>query len=214
MTAITRATFRSRVRSIGDYANSGVFTDAFLNEQINDAIGEYADMLDETFEGYRDKTGTVATVAGTATVAVPADFLKARAVDVLVDDSYRPLHLFSISQTYGWDEQETPIGYMHVGTNLELFPTPDAVFTIRLRYVPTAPVLSDDVTTIDIPNGWEAWIIHAVLAVLDEREERDFASRLAVCDRIRARIAKAAETRNAAGPRYVPFPGEGEDAFP
>lgn len=214
MTSFTRVALASRIRTVGDYASSLVFSATFLNDQINVAIGDYCDLLDEEFEGYRDKTGTVATVAGTATVALPSDFLKARAVDVLDSGRYRPLHLFAIAQTYGWDQQEIPRGYMHVGANLELFPTPNAVYTIRLRYVPTAPVLDDDSDTIDIPNGWEDWIIHAVLAVLDEREERDFGSRLAVCDRIRARVAKAAKTRNVAGPCYVPFPGEGEDFFP
>lgn len=216
MTAITLSTFRSRIRLLGDYSNSGVFTDAFLTDQVNEAIGEYSDLLDSVWEGYRDKTGTVATVASTATVALPADFLKARAVDILIDASrYVPLRQLQPGSAYGFDGTSgRPVGYLHVGANLELFPTPDAVYTIRLRYVPTATVLSADGDSVDIPNGWEGFVIHTALLRLDEREQRDVGERLAIIDRFRQRIIAAAGDRNASGPEYLVVPGSGWEWFP
>lgn len=209
MTAITLATFISRIRTLGDFPSSSVFTDAFITEQINDALGQYVDLLDERWEGYRDTVTTLATVAGTATVSLPSGFLKARALDILDDGRYRPLRRFQIRQTYGYDEQtDKPIGYLLRANVLELFPTPNTVYPLRLRYVPAASVLVDDADSIDIPNGWEGFVIHTALLKLDEREERPLNDRLAIIERYKQRIISAAEDRNTAEPEYVPMPGE------
>jgi len=210
MTAITLETLRDRIRRIGDYENSAVFTNAFLNEQINDAIGEYCDMLDETWEGYRDLTSAnIPTVAGTATVAMPAGLLRLRAFDIQLNGSWYPLTRLTIKQTYGYDSSKgQPIGYMAQGATIELFPTPDAVYQTRVRYVPAATVLALDADTFDFPNGWEKFVIYTVLAVLDDREERDNRGRLAVAAQIRDRVRAAAGERQSAEPEYVPLPGE------
>lgn len=209
MTAITLATLRTRIRALGDYENSTKVTAAFLDPIINEAIGDYCDLLDERWEGYRDKTGTVPTVANTATIALPADFLKARAVDVLDGTRYIPLRRLQLKDVYAYDDQrERPIGYLHVGANLELFPTPNAVYTIRLRYVPSATVLVADGDSIDIPNGWEGFVIYTALAKVDDKEERDLSQRLAMIDRYRARIERAAADRNTAEPEYLHIPGD------
>ena len=209
MSTFTLTTLRDRCRVLGDYTRSSVITDAFLTEQVNDAIGEYSDLLDERWEGYRDTTGTIPTVANTATVALPANFLKARAVDILDSDRYRPLERLQLRGIYRFENRtERPVGYLHVGTNLELFPTPDAVYTIRLRYVPTATVLVADADTIDVPNGWEGFIIHTALLKVDEKEERSLGDRLQIIDRYRQRIINAAADRNTAEPEYLHIPGD------
>jgi hypothetical protein len=211
MTAITLEAFRSRIRDVGDYNNEDVFPDSFLDEQINDAIGEYCDLLDDKNVGYRDTTTTLVTVAGTATVELPDDFHKARAVDLLYDGRYRKLARLTNEQTYGFERygNARPVGYMRVGGDLELFPTPDTVYTLRLRYVPEAAVLVEDDDAIDIPNRWERFVIYTVLAVLDEAEERDSAPRLRVVAMIKARIEAAATQPDTSGPTYLPMPGEG-----
>jgi hypothetical protein len=215
VTALTLATIRSRVRTLGDYANSAVFTDAFINEQVNDAVGDYCDLLDQTWEGYRDTTGTVTTTANVATVSLPTDFLKARAVDLLDGGRYYPLRRYQISQAYGYDLQtERPLGYIQRANVLELFPTPNAVYTIRLRYIPAASVLVNNADSIDVPNGWEGFIIHTALLKLDEREERPLQDRLNIIDRYRQRIVAAANDRNTAEPEYLPFPGGGPEWWP
>ncbi len=209
MTAITLTTFLDRARKRGDYENSGVFTDELMTPWVNEAIGEYCDELDATFDGYRDTAATLPTVAGTATVALPAAFLKMRGVSLLYSGTYRALDMLEPSrQALGYDlANGRPTGYLHVGANLELFPTPDAVYTIRLRYVPTATVLSNLSDSLDVPNGWESFIIEAILLRCDEREERDLRDRKDSIERARMRIRSAAATRNVAGPSYLPLPG-------
>ena len=72
-------------------------------------------------------------------------------------------------QALGFDGSTgRPVGYLHVGTNLELFPTPDAAYSVRLRYVPEMTPLAADGDSIDVPNGWEGFIIHSILLRCDE----------------------------------------------
>ncbi len=211
MTAITLATLRTRARQLGDYENSTVFTDAVMTPWVNEALGDYCDLLDEHFDGYRDTTGAVTTTANVATVALPAAFLKTRAIDILDGGTYQQLRRFQPgAQALGYDlSTGRPVGYLHVGTNLELFPTPDAAYTIRLRYVPAMTALAADGDSIDVPNGWEGFIIHSILLRCDEREERPLGDRLAAIDRYRQRIVRASQNRNTAEPAYLPMPWEG-----
>lgn len=209
MATFTLTTLRDEVRDLGDYNNSSKITDAFLTRQINKALGEYADLLDERWEGYRDTTGTVSTVANVATVALPADFLKARAVDLLDGGRYYPLRKLGIRSSYGYDASTgKPTGYMQVGANLELFSTPNAVYTIRLRYIPTATVLVSDSDSITVPNGWEDFILHTALLRIDEKEERPLQDRKDTIAAARQRIIAAASDRNVAEPEYLAIPGE------
>lgn len=210
MTTFTAATLIERARKKGDYENSPVFTDAVMLPWLSSAHGEYCDILDEEWDGYRDATSTVATVAGTATVT-PGAFLKVRAAALLYGASYRPLTRFEATgQALGYDESRgIPVGYLHVADVLELFPTPDAVYTIRLRYVPQATAITTTADTISVPNGWEDFHIARMLVDCAEREERDVRGPLAIVEGMRARVKRAATNRNVSAPRYLPFPGEG-----
>ena len=211
MTAITLATLRTRARQLGDYENSTVFTDAAMTPWVNEAIGDYFDILDEHFDGYRDTTGSLSTTAGFANVSLPAGMLKLRSVEIQIGGRYQMLRRFQPGgQALGYDGSTgQPVGYLHVGTALELFPTPDAVYPMRLRYVPEMAPLSLDADSIDVPNGWEGFIVHSILLRCDEREERSLGDRLAAIDRYRSRIVRASQNRNTAEPAYLPMPWEG-----
>jgi len=120
------------------------------------------------------------------------------------------IYLDLMSQALGFDQSTgRPVGYLHVGTNLELFPTPDAAYTVRLRYVPEMTPLAADGDSIDVPNGWEGFIVHSILLRCDEREERSLTDRKDSIERYRARIVRASQNRNTAEPAYLPMPWEG-----
>lgn len=215
MTTFTAATLLDRVREEGDYENSDVFTDAVMLPWLSTAHGAYCSLLDREWDGYRDATQTVPTVIGTATVT-PSAFLKVRAVHLLYSGQYRALEQFEPSrQVLGYDETRgVPVGYLHVADTLELFPTPDAVYTIRIRYVPQATAITTTADTISVPNGWEDFHVAKVLLKCAAREERDTSEWRATVDRVTAEVQLAARNRNVAGPAYLPFPGEGSGGYP
>ena len=92
----------------------------------------------------------VNTVANTATVALPADFLEFLRLRITVSggkrdlriDSGRPLDADEYDQTAGVPSRATI-----VGSNLELGPKPDAVYAIDGTYYAKIPALSDSQTT-------------------------------------------------------------------
>lgn len=205
MATWTLEELRDAFRDLGDYpASHRKITDPRVNGWLNRAIGNYCDLLDETHEGHRDTVDTLATTNGTATVTLFADFLKAKAVDIQIDGEWVPLRRLSIRQTYGYDsENGEPVGYLQRGNVLELFPTPDAVYAIRLRYVPAVPTLVDDADSIDVPNGWEEFILETALLSADKMMDKPLNDRKDSIERARQRVARAAEGRNQAEPEYL-----------
>lgn len=208
MTAIALSTFCDLTRSLGGYPNSRVFTNAVLTPWVNAAIGDYCDLLDDQQKGWRDTTPTGVTVASTATVALPTGTMSVRRVDIFVDGEWLGLDRLDPGMANSSSTTGVPRGYLHVGSNLELFPTPDAVYPLRFRIVPAVTKLVADGDTFDVPNGWEDFIVHLVLLRCYRRERRDSTDLLNDIGTIRARIVRATDKKDTSGPAYLPRPYE------
>ena len=222
MATITLTEFLLRMRRLGNYPSSGSnhpaspISDSFLTDCVNNAISDYCDILDARWQGYRDTQTTLALVANTATKALPTDFRTAQAVDVMDAGYYRPLKRLQNGRTYPFQTANgIPIGYMLINTNLEFFPTPDQVYTVRLRYLPQAPVLTSGggVTSLDVPNRWERYIVQLALLEVDQQQERSIQDRLTVIAKLEAAVTAAAGDRNVAEPEYIPVPGDRAGCF-
>lgn len=221
MTAQTLAQLCSAIRENGELENAGTYTNAFLTRWVNQAIRDLVEIVSDQFAGYFDSTTTVATVAGTQTVNLPANFRDLRALDRQVAaDRHAPLRRLTLGQTYAYQGRGAPRGYMlHGGTapgTIRLFPVPDAVYTLRLTYEPVITPLALDADTFDFGNGWEDYVHQLVLLEIDLREERPVQERMVKIDRARQRIIGSAQKRNSAEPEYLvdwngtPDPAEAE----
>ena len=220
MPAFTLTNLLLRLRRKGNYPNTGnnpasPISDTFLTEELNGGIAEYENILDLRWEGYRDKTGTVATVANTATAALPTDFKTLRSRPWIANGGIPwILNRLNPDQVHPYyNQRDIPTGYMIVGANLEFFPTPNAVYTVNLRYVPSSTVLVSGSDSITIPNGWERYVIEIALLAVDQQQMRSVQDRLAILQRLEAEVIAAAADRNVAEPEYIPFPGEGDRRY-
>jgi hypothetical protein len=127
---------------------------------INSALARFYDFLiSADLSDHIVKAVEFDTVAGTfpyslATVCPDGDFYKLRAVYVYEgDNQYRPLP--SVSEWY-----------------LQSYRPPQAAHTIRIDYIPCAPVLTSLDDTVDGVNGWEELIIaYAALELCRRRQE-------------------------------------------
>ena len=73
---ITLLQLRTQARDRADMTNSLFIADAELNNYINSSIAELHDLLIGAYDSYYSiLTSTFNTVSGTATYALPADFL-------------------------------------------------------------------------------------------------------------------------------------------
>jgi hypothetical protein len=104
------------------------------------------------------------------------------------------------------------IRYRVTDVNIEFIPKPDAVYTIMVRYVPTAlelvtssPVVGTSSTTIDGINGFEDWIVVAgAIAIREKAEHGDTSGLMAELARFDEQIEYLKSKRNAANaPRIV-----------
>lgn len=212
MPARNRADLRTDIREIGSYENSSVFTDGYLNRALDKAMHELHALIVNANEDYYLTYGSVATVANQQHVDLPAGVFKVRAVArSLGGDEYVPLRRLSLPQMYEHGSKGTPTAYSYqkaVGGGspfgaLMFWPIPDAVYTIRLVYVPTATLFSDDVTAIDFGEGWDDYLIHAALLRCDMREERDLGDRMGLLQRYTEMVRASVGQRDRNEPEYL-----------
>ncbi len=212
--ALTRtlAQLRTAAKSRCDMENSSLVADSEWLRFIN--LG-YAELYDKLVRArgfdYYGTTGTVNTVAGTATVALPTTMYKLWGVSASIGGSDTPLRRMEISErddfggstaNSSW-QSGSPPWYMVRGASLLLRPVPDGVYTVTFWYVPHITALSADSDTVDGVNGWEEYIeiTAAIQAVI--KEEGDAAPLLNERARMDARIDAMASDRDEGSPRRV-----------
>lgn len=203
MALLNRTQIRDAVRFRGDYQNVRNFPDASLNSEIQIAFGKFYQLVADAHEGYWDTQGTVATVAAQPYVALPSDCWRLQGVDILIGGEYRALRRLGRDQRNRYDSTtDEPVGYRRTARGLELLPTPNAVYTLRVLYTPIAPALAD-ATAREWFNGWEDYTITETLRMLDEREGKPLGPRLAVLERIEKEVRAGANEGDASEPEYL-----------
>ncbi|WP_367256515.1 hypothetical protein [Pseudomonas sp. stari2] len=112
---------------------------------------------------------TLATVAGTKTVALPTDMLEMRRLQVVGTYnqplSYRTPDELSID--YAANGSGQPVVFTVIGGNIELAPIPDAVYSLELTYQQRIPALSDSSPTNWLLTNWpNAYLYASLLAAM------------------------------------------------
>lgn len=160
----TLAQMRDRVRFLGDFANSRKFTPAIIDREVNSAVEDSWNVLVSARPDYYTRRSTVPTVAGTDTVALPADFYRLRKVELADGDRWRPLRKVELEASHRFGAAaSTPTHYRLEGTTIVLYRTPDAVRSVRIFYLPCKSTMVVDGDTFDGINGFEE---HAVIGAV------------------------------------------------
>lgn len=203
MSAINRATLRATIRLRGDYTNVRRFPDTYLNTEIQTAFGKFYQLVADTHEGWWDIQGPLSTVAAQAYVAMPTDCWRAQALDILHGDRYCEMPQIGLGDRnrYGASTAR-PVAYRTSSRGFELYPTPDAVYTLRINYTPKAPDL-DESTTQEWYNGWEDFVIEAVLLELATREGMPLGDRVAKLKMAADIVTSGASERRSQEPEYL-----------
>lgn len=108
---------------------------------------------------------TLSTVAGVNTVALPTDMLEMRRLQV-VGNYNQPLSYRSpdeISIDFASNTSAQPAVFTVIGGNIELAPTPDAVYSLELTYQQRIPALSVTNTTNWLLTAWPSAYLYAAL---------------------------------------------------
>lgn len=201
------ANIRDDVRFRGDFRNTVRFPDANVNSEIQSAFAEFYELVADTNEGYWDTTGDVTTSIGVGFVALPSDAWRVRAIDRLdasgaVDGQLCQIGIDERNRYGNGSINEAPRAYRLTARGADLFPTPDAVYTLRVTYTPLAPTLS---AAREFYNGWDEYVIYATLIRLSEGQERDTSMWQSRVDRQAMRIKSAASGRRQQEPERIPL---------
>jgi hypothetical protein len=194
---------RTTIRFRGDYQNLRKFPNADVDKEIQLSFSEFHELVDEAHEGWWDTEMTLTTTASVAYVALADTVWRVQGVDILDSGDYRQLAQIAIGQRNRWGSQAgEPEAYRTSARGIELLPTPDAAYTLRLMHTPRAPLLA-----VSQPrewyNGWEDYVITSTLLKLDERESKPTVERERALDRVAKRIRSAASKRRQQEPEYL-----------
>lgn len=127
------------------------FDSSRINNFINDgyllACKRVQYYIDESTEDFQ-------TTVGTVKYSLPANFAKVREVwDTTRNIALTPVGLRDIDMSNS-SQQGPPAWYALDGANMHLYPQPDAVYSLELRYWLTPAVLASDTDTPTIPQEW------------------------------------------------------------
>jgi hypothetical protein len=151
---------------------SGTFPDDEWIDMLNVSYAHWYDLIRTTpFGGqYFRGLAKFSTTSGTSYYAqaagFPADFLSAISVDWFVSGVSLVVNILPFQEEHrnifrfwpiGWLFNQ-PIFFQVWGSGMQFIPVPQAVFTVQLNYIPTAPQLAKG-GQFDSINGWEEWIV-------------------------------------------------------
>lgn len=203
MSSISRATIRDTIRFRGDYQNVRKFPNADLNKEIQTKFDKFWQLIEKEHQGWWDKQGDVSTVLNQAYIALPADCWVLKAVDRM--DGTEPNEMAKVGvaarNRFGTSASQ-PLAYRRSSRGLELYPTPNGVYTLRITYAPYAPTL-DEGTGRDWYTGWEDYVIESVLLELDTREGKPLGDRIAKIAAYEKQVKDGVDNTNAQEPDYL-----------
>ena len=213
MTALSRAKIRSRIRSRGDYTNVRRFPPEFLNDEIQTAFGHMWRIVDEAHQGWWDKEGTVTTTSGVAYVALPTDAKVVKAIDRLDGGEYIEMpqvgleHRSRFGPTTG-----KPLAHRLTSRGVEMTPTPNGVYTLRVMYTPKPVALTEN-EEHEWYDGWEDFVIEKVLWELDSREGKPLGDREKKLGIAEAALRASSSQRRQTEPEYLRLRESVDDTF-
>lgn len=184
--AFTGTELIAKVRWAGDYqGNTARHTDADILAAINQSIAQYRRMLsDLDLSNYATFT-TISTASNVSVVSAPA-MEQVLGVQITLNQVTSTMHrAANMEQTQyriagrpaTWMLRDRPgsSGVMDV----QLFPTPDAVYTINLQYIPTPTAITTATSFYAEVAGGEEWVVYDVATKLAVRDNHPRAGALA-----------------------------------
>ena len=98
---------------------------------------------------FNEESTTLVTVSSTAYVALPSDFIEMDKLEITTTSTL-PLNQTTINDMLEWRSTTStgePSDYCLYQNRIELYPTPDAVYSLPIHYIKSLTVLAADTDT-------------------------------------------------------------------
>lgn len=207
----TLAQLRTEFLDRGGYRNSTKFGDALVDRFLNAAIEEVWDILIDTWSDYYLIEDTsISTVSGTETVFMPSAFYKLQRLEKQIGGRWRKIHkggigtINSLRNESGEPQRYAlrgkPGGAEEYSPAVVLGPVPNAIFPLRITYIPVAQKLEVSTDAFDGINGYEGFVLAVALLHANMREGKNVTERQREVDRLERRVKISATTNDAGEP--------------
>jgi hypothetical protein len=159
------------------YTTETLITSAAILSFLQESARKLSLLLDDD-SWYFVTTTNVPTVANVASVALPPNFSSlyrvhwVRDANTLVPLEQANLEEIPANPSLAWDACVPR--YRLREDALELFPTPQAAYTLSLRYS-TGAFIATAADTLVGQLGWDTWIIYNACCIVRQRQEKDYA---------------------------------------
>jgi hypothetical protein len=192
-------------------------TDAVLTPFLNSGIAEVHHLIAEHNPDYLVVSADINTVAGTATVALPSTFYKARRLDLVEGTNATRLRRFEIDEETYLDESTiwdsgSSTGrprWMPQAGNIRFVPVPTAIYTVRLWYIPHAVKLVSAGDIYTGVNGHEDLVYEHALRLCKVKDRMPTQDHDLAIGRLEKRLLSALGSRDQSEPEYLPDLGRG-----
>lgn len=208
------------VRTQADIVNQTAgITDAMITTWINKGLNEvHVAFVSAGGDKMFRTSSTVSTIAGTASYNLPSTLLELTAVEMVINGSDRVMlqpfdtidRPYLLSASPGWSGAPTRYrvqgkgSYVTPGT-IEFLPTPTAVYSITIWYIPVPTALVTGGDSFDGVAGFEDYAVQfAVQRCAVKEENYELAAWCAnEMERIKANALATVRSRDALSPARV-----------
>lgn len=216
----TLSEIRTRALRLAAMENETEFaTSAFVNDLVNQG---YKKLHDECRAAYGNefwrKSASLSLISGTATYAVPSDFLTMLLVEYVDGAGYRYALRSFMMQERPWQQNGGTSG-LYPGVQplrwrmgrrastaiqqIEFSPTPTQAMTVEIEYIPVLPQLVNDTDLLEGTNGWDDFIVWDVVVGLLTRDNSDPSMAMAERENERRRIQQMASVTAQTEPERI-----------
>ncbi len=189
-------------------------TDAEITVFINHAIAKLHDLLVDEYEDYMTTSiqfNTVAKQEDYDLSTVAPTFYKLMGVDVRItsDPQFYSLRPFNFNERnrntdLGWGLIGGPsLRYRLLGSNLHFSPAPDAVYPVRLWYIPVATKLVSGSDVYSDLNQYNEFVELDAAIMCKDKEESETATLQTLRADAQSRVIKSAANRDAGNPQSI-----------
>lgn len=205
MASITLSTVRTAIRERGDFPLGKKFSNDFVDREAQAAWTALHRVVEEVHEGWFDKEAQASTVANQAYVPLAgalADVRRVKGIDLLDDGEWRPLNRLAIGARHRYGRAaDEPDAYRLTERGIDLFPTPNAVYTLRVTYARKVVPLS--AVAVEVDEEWQDFVIWKAIIAIAASQERATGEYEREMARAELAIRGGASGRDQQEPEYL-----------
>jgi len=202
---------RTQTRNLLNEDVAGFWLDTQLNSYINLAMQRVNSIISSTREDYFTVSATFSTAANTKSYAFPTTCRYIGRLEIY--DAADPNSIIKLDELK-WPRIEAngdwlfiqsgkPQRYIIRGTQFDLYPIPDSVYTLRIYYDASKVDLASDSDAPATPNDYHDMIVYWACVLAKKQNDNDDAGFASIFNVRKAELIEFLKNRGGDDPRTV-----------